>query len=579
MKRKILASMLAAVLATSVVMSGCGNKGDNKKEDNKKDDKKTEAKENSDNTKQEKMDKEQYYNVILGAEPKTLDPSKATDTLYAELATNTMEALTRLEEDENGKLVVSPGVATEWKQSEDGLKWTFKLRDSNWSDGKPVTVDDFIYSFSRTLNPKTGSKYAQILYPIKNAEEFNKGKAKEEELGLKKVDEHTLEIELKSPCPYFLDLTYFNVLVPQRKDIVEKSGEKFGSEKDTLIFNGPFVISEWKHESEIDLQKNPEYWDKDAVKLDKVSMRVIKETNSVMNEMVNGNIDACGVRKPEWIERFDKTGEYNVKHDYNGSSWYMIYNQNNKYFKNAKIRKAFTLALDREGMCKTLDKGLAEPAVAYCPPRVNIGKDEFRESVKKDYIEEIKKENGGKTAKELLIEGLKEINEDPDPTKHTVTLLQQEGGAEAKEHGDYVQNNLKKDLGINLKIDSQQFAIVQKRQETMDFEMLSAGWKGDYNDPNTFFEIFESSSALQPTGWKNEEYDKLIKKASNTIDQKERLKLFEEAEEILLTKDAVISPIKYTQTNTYIRKYVKKYSNPTWSQRDFKYTYISGREK
>ena len=575
--KKMMVILLTATMITSSILIGCGETN-NKKDNNKKEASATEDKNSKGGDAGEKMDEDQHFNILLGTDPKTLDASKSTDTIASELFVNTMETLTRLEEDKDGNFKVVPGVAKEWKKSEDGLKWTFTLRDSNWSDGKAVTVDDFIYSWTRTLNPKTAAQYAQILYPIKNAIEFNKGKASAEDLGLKKVDEHTFEVELASPCPYFLDLTYFTTLVPQRKDIVEKYGDKYGTERENVIFNGPFVISDWKHDNEIILEKNPEYWDKEAVKLDKVSMRVIKEPNAVMNEGMNGNLDAFRVSKPEWVKKFDETKEYEVKHDFAGSSWYLLFNQNNKYLKNAKIRKAISIALDREGICKTLDKGLTEPATAYCPPKVNIGEDEFRKVVNKNYIDEIKKENDGKTPKDLLVEGLKEINEDPDPSKVTITLLQQEGGSVSKENGEYIQDNFKKELGINLQIDNQQFAIVQKQMEALNYDIASAGWKGDYNDPNTFFEVFKSDSILQPTGWKNEEYDKLIQKAANTLDKKERAKIFADAEEILLSKDAVLAPMKYETTNTYVRKCVKKYSNPIWSHRDFKNTYISGRE-
>ena len=571
--------LLTATMITSSILIGCGETN-NKKDNNKKEASATEDKNSKGGDAGEKMDEDQHFNILLGTDPKTLDASKSTDTIASELFVNTMETLTRLEEDKDGNFKVVPGVAKEWKKSEDGLKWTFTLRDSNWSDGKAVTVDDFIYSWTRTLNPKTAAQYAQILYPIKNAIEFNKGKASAEDLGLKKVDEHTFEVELASPCPYFLDLTYFTTLVPQRKDIVEKYGDKYGTERENVIFNGPFVISDWKHDNEIILEKNPEYWDKEAVKLDKVSMRVIKEPNAVMNEGMNGNLDAFRVSKPEWVKKFDETKEYEVKHDFAGSSWYLLFNQNNKYLKNAKIRKAISLALDREGYVKTVDRGIPEVATACCPPRVNIGEEEYRDVVKRDYIEDLKKENEGKTAKDLFVEGLKEINEDPDPSKVMLKLLAQDGsGARSKESAEYMQANLKKELGIDVKVDLQKFAIFQKLMDNLDYDMVFAGWHGDYNDPNTFFEIFKSDSTMQRTGWKNEEFDKLINKAANTIEPKDRVKIFEQAEEILLVKDAVISPMTFGRTNTYVKKYVKRYSKPTWSQRDFKNTYISGSEK
>jgi len=186
--KRLLASLLSLSLITSVVLVGC------KKDEEKKDD----GKESQ--SQEAKMDKEQYLNVVLGQEPKTLDPSKATDLYSSQVLVNVMETLTRLEVDSDGKDVIKAAAAKEWKKSDDGLKWTFTLREMKWSDGKPVTADQFVYGITRTLAKETGSQYAFLLYPIKNAQEFNTGKAKAEDLGVKAIDEKTLEFTLASPA-------------------------------------------------------------------------------------------------------------------------------------------------------------------------------------------------------------------------------------------------------------------------------------------------------------------------------------------------------------------------------------------
>lgn len=561
--KKLLAALLASsMVATALV--GCGPKDDKKPADGDK------AAETS------KIDKDQYLNVVLGAEPKTLDPSKATDLYSSQVLVNVMEALTRLEVGQDGKDVIKPGAAKEWKKSDDGLKWTFTLRDAKWSDGKAITADQFVYGIQRTLAKETGSQYAFLLYPIKNANEFNTGKAKAEDVGVKAIDEKTIEFTLTAPCAYFLDLTYFKVMEPQRKDIIEAGGDKYGTEPNTMVFSGPFTITEWVHNNKIELVKNKEYWDNSNVKLEKATMKIIKEETSRMNELLNGSLDAAAVTKPEWIQKFDETKKFDVKKGYDSSSTYTFFNQKDKYFTNAKIRKAFSIAEDRTGRASVLFKNLAEPATAWCPPAIQIDGKDYREKVNYKPIEDLKKENSD--AKALLVEGLKELGLDPDPAKHTFKYLQSGTDARAKEFAEFAQQNYKTALGVNVECEYVEWAIFQKRTDEFDYQIASMAWSADYNDPNTFFDMFMSNAGICPTGWKSDKYDNLIKDAGNTIDPAKRTEIFKQAEKILVYEDAVISPGVWRFKNTYVRKHVKNYMSPTFGALDLKYTYTEGRE-
>lgn len=561
--KRLLASLLAvSVIATSALV-GCGKKEDPKPTD-------------GGDKAAAKMDKEQYLNVTLLSEPKTLDPSKATDLYSSQVLVNVMETLTRLEVGEDGKDVIKPGAAKEWKKSDDGLKWTFTLRDAKWSDGKAITADQFVYGITRTLAKETGSQYAFLLYPIKNAQEFNTGKAKAEDLGIKAVDDKTIEFTLASPCAYFLDLTYFKVMEPQRKDIIEQNGDKYGTEPTTMVFSGPFVISEWVHNNKIELVKNKEYWDASNVKLEKATLKIIKEETSRMNELFNGSLDAAAVTKQEWIQKFDETKKFDVKKGYDSSSTYTYFNQKDKYMSNAKIRKALSVAEDRAGKTSTLYRGLAEPATAWCPPAIQINGKDYRDQVAYKPIEDLKNEN--KDAKALFVEGLKELGLDPDPSKHTFKYLQSGTDARAKEFAEFAQQNFKNTLGINVECEYVEWAIFQKRTDEFDYQIASQGWTADYNDPNTFFDMFMSNAGICATGWKSDKYDNLIKEAANTTDPVKRTQIFKDAEKILVYDEAVISPGVWRFKNTYVRKYVKSYMSPTFGALDLKYTYTEGRE-
>ena len=558
--KKMLASLLALSMLTSVALVGCG-KGEGN---------------GSGAAANGEADSDQYLNVLLQAEPKTIDQSKASDSFSSEVLTNCQEALTRDVQDENGQDKIEPGMAESWKASEDKTVWTFNLRDAKWSDGQAITAKDFVYGITRTLDQNTASPYAFLLYPIKNAEEFNSGKVKAEELGVKAIDDKTLEFTLKSPCAYFLDLTYFKVMQPQRQDIVEQHGDRYGSEANTMIYSGPFVISEWVHSNKIELVKNPEYWDAENVKLEKATMKIIKDESARMNELYNGSLDMAAVSKPEWIEKLDATGQYEAKKGYDGSTSYTFFNQNDKLFSNAKVRKAFIIAEDRENKIKTLRKGLGEPALSFVPPKVQIGGEEYREKVKDLPIKDLMDENPDPKA--LLIEGMKELGLGEDPSTITIKYLQSGTDSVAKEYAEFQQQVYQEKLGINVEVEYVEWAQFQTRTDDMDYQVAGMGWSGDYNDPNTYLDLWMSGAGVVPTGWSNPKYDELLTKASQTVDPAERTELFKEAERILLYEDGVISPEAWRFKNTYVGKYVKNYSAPLFGTIDLKYTYTSGRK-
>jgi oligopeptide transport system substrate-binding protein len=558
--KRILATLLTVSLGASAALVGC--KAEEKKPGE-------EAKGG--------MDQDQYLNILLESEPKSIDPSRSTDLYSSQVLSHINDGLTRIEQDENGKDFIAPGIAESWEHNEEGTVWTFHLRDAKWSDGQSVKAQDFEYGIKRTLDPNTGSNYAWLISPvIKNGDAFNTGKADADSVGVKAVDEKTLEITLESPVAYFLDLTYFKVMYPQRQDIVEKWGDAYGSEAEHMVACGPFVLKNWTHQNKLEFEKNSTYWDADSVKLDKLTMKIIKEENARMNELYNGSIDAATVTKSEWKEKFDAMGEFDYLSTFKPSASYGYFNQETRYFKNAKVRKAFILALDREGVASTLYRGLADPAYAWCPPTVQIGGEDFRDKADNLPIKKLMDENPDPKA--LLIEGLKELGEDPDPSKMEVTMLQSGTDARSREFAEFNQQTYMKVLGVQPKVEYMEWAIFNDRTHKMDYEMASAGWTGDYNDPNTFFEMYASTANVVPTGWKNDRYDELIKLASQTNDQAKRFEYFNEAENILLYEYGVISPWVYRKSSTYKRKYVKNLQYPLFGTVDCKYAYTEGRK-
>ncbi|WBW99385.1 peptide ABC transporter substrate-binding protein [Oceanirhabdus sp. W0125-5] len=567
MKRKrLIASLLALSLCAGLSFTSCGEKNKVNENGNK-----------NRNETEGAMDKEQYLNIFLKAEPKSIDPSRSSDTYSSQVLCHITDGLTRIEQDESGDKIV-PGIAEKWEVSEDGTKWTFYLRDAKWSDGNNITAKDFEYGIKRTLNPDTGSNYAWLITPvIKNAAAYNKGEGTVEEVGVKAVDEKTLEITLESPIAYFLDLTYFKVMYPQRQDMVEKYGDAYGSEAEHMLSSGAFVLDKWVHDSEVVFKKNPSYWNVDNIKLDTVTMKIVKDESAQMNTLFTGEVDLGAVTKPEWKEKFDSSGNFEYSSVAQPTVTYEVFNQQSRYFKNNKIRKAFVVALDRAAINDTLYRGANDPAFAWIPPAVQIGGEDFRK--KADNLPVKKLLDEYKDPKALLIEGLKELGESENPADMSVTMLQSGTTARSREFAEFEQQRLQEVLGINCSIDYYEWAVFSDKIHKGEYDFASQGWMGDYNDPMTFLEMFTSTANVVPSGWVNEEYEKLIKDSTMTIDQEARFEMFKRAEDILVYEDTVISPWIFRKSSTYTRKYVKNVMTPLFGPIDVTKAYTEGRGK
>lgn len=342
-------------------------------------------------------------NLNLSSEPPQLDPQLSQDATSFQIQNAVFEGLIRMDKDNKP----TPGMAKDWKVSDDGMKWTFNIRDdAKWSNGDPVTAHDFEYAWKRALDPETASPYSYILYPIKNAESYNtNGGATADEVGVKAVDDKTLEVELELPTPYFDTLTAFNTYMPCNEKFFKKQGGKYAAEAKNLIYNGPWVIDEWNHESKIVLKKNPNYWNKDAINIDTVNYVMIKDSNTSLNMFKTGELDITGVRGDQ--RESVKSEGHEIYNFSDGSSWYLQFNTNNEVLKNAKIRKALTYALERENYVKNILRNDSKVALGYVPP-VMPGKSGFFRDEVGDLFQDAQIEE----AKKLLIEGIKELGLD-----------------------------------------------------------------------------------------------------------------------------------------------------------------------
>lgn len=561
--KRLLVALLSIVMVFSVFATGCGKN-------------QTNTKGATNNT---QKDSEQYLN-FFGAEPNTLDPGIASiDTAWV-AQSPIYEGLTRITVDEKGNHKIEPGVAETWEANEAGTEFTFHLRkNAKWSDGTPVTANDFVYSLRRVVDPKTGSKYNTFFNPfIVNASEIVKGEKKPEDLGVEAVDDNTLKIYLVKPTPYFIQLSYFPTLKPVKKEAVEKYGDKYGSEAEQIVGNGPYILKEWVHNGHLAFEKNPNYWDKDNVFVEKMTWKIVDDKNSRMNALFAGEVDSGGVTDADWKAKFDATGDYNFISIKDAGCDYLMFNQNDKYFKNLKIRRAFSAVLDRDSYVKAVDKGVSIPAYEYIPDTISIGNDNFRQKVgDPKFIRKMQQEIGD--AKAYLVEGLKEEGLDPDPAKMEITISLRGTNDYVKRQADWLIEEYKNKLGVTVKCDMMQYQVFYQKIDAGEFQLGNAGWVADYNDPSTFIDFHHSETGYYPkAGLVNKELDEIIAKAGSITDNDERAKLYIRAEEILLYENCAFIPLTHGKGSTYRRKYVQGMMSPTFGYFDYKGVYTQGRK-
>jgi len=616
--KRFMALLLAIMLVMSGALVACGEKAETEKSDVKVEETKdvdttesttdatTDAVEAEETTDEEfasvdtsktdyselqyqenlEMDSSQYLNFFTG-EPVTLDTGRSSISTSWNCQGPIFEGLTRLQGTPSGAAVIEPGVAESWEANEAGDVYTFHLReDAKWQDGQPVVAEDFVYSWVRMLDPATGSPYAWLITPIiKNAAAFNNGEANAEDVGVKAVDARTFQVTLEKPTPYFMQLSYFPTLRPMRKDAVDAAGEAYGAEGDSVIGNGPFIIDEWIHRGKIVFKKNPHYWDAKHVYIDQMTWNMIDDEGARMQAMLAGDIDSGGVTAREWQEQFDSTEEFNVISLGDVNSGYHLMNCADRYFKNDKIRKAFSAALDRDDYVEVVTNGTQYPGWWYVPNNMSIGDELFNEKngvpnyVRKLY-DDVRAENG--SPRDLLIAGLKELGEDEDPANMDVTMQFRGTSEKEKQRGEYYQQVFKEELGVNIKVALLQYNIVYANIDSGEYQICDVGWNGDYNDPHTMFEFWHSSKGYydkSKTGWENAEFDGIVEEAGSILDNDKRSDLYNRAEEILVYEDCVIAPYEQGKYSTYRRKYIKNYFTvPTFFKPDYKYVYTNGRK-
>lgn len=495
-----------------------------------------------------KLADKQEFTVGVSSELSTVDLSKTTSVQTFEVLNNVDEGLYRI--GKNSK--INNALATKTKVFKDGLQYTFNLRKgAKWSNGDPVTAKDFVYSWRRTVNPKTASQYGYLFSGIKNADAIQSNKKSPNTLGIKADGNYKLVVTLEKKIPYFKLLLGFPLFFPQNQKVVEKFGNKYGTSSSDITYNGPFKLTKWNGTGMTwTLAKNAKYWDKKHVKLDKLHYQVTKDPSTGYNQFKTDKLQYVGLSGV--LAKNLKNNKDLVTRE-TSSCYYLAFNQKKKLFKNLKIREAISMSINRDQLTKKIlgdgsfnSQSFVSKGLAINP---KTGKDFTATTAKPDSL----KYNPSQ-AKVLWKQGLKELG----IKSMSFTLLSSDEFAQ-KQVSEYLQSQLEKNLpGLKVHLSNIPFQTLLARQKSHNYQVTRGDWYADFADPITFLNILTSGNPSNVPQWSNKEYDRLIK-ASSTTDAGNQDKRFDDltkAQNILLNNQGV-TPLYQSASKNLLSSKVK----------------------
>jgi len=475
---------------------------------------------------------EQTLKVNLGADPLTLDPQLNSASDGSNVINNAYEGLLR----DSGEELI-PGIAESYTVSEDGLVYTFTLRDAKWSDGKPVTAGDFEFAWKRGADPKTASEYMYIFESanILNAKEVGKGEKSIDELGVKAIDDKTFEVTLSVPTDFFTQLCAYPTMMPVRADMVDNEGA-WAKDPAKAISNGPFVLSEYKMGDQLVYVKNENYWDAENIVLDKIVYYMIVDESTAHTKYTAGELDVNEFIPADEMPKLiaeDPTFYILPKI----GTYYYAFNMNTPELQDARVRKALALAIDKEQIVNEVTRSGQIAATGFMPESVLDHEGKSFAETSGDYG--LSTKANVEEAKALLAEaGYPEGQGLPE-----IEILYNTSESH-KKIAEAIQEMLKQNLGVSVKLTNQEWAVFQETTNNNQFDhMARRGWIGDYNDPQTMLEIFESTNGQNIGRYSNPEFDNAMALSRQTTGA-ERMEYLHEAHDILM-EDMPMIPIYY----------------------------------
>lgn len=535
MKTRLI-PIAATALTLSLVLSACSFSG---------------TAEKPDATAQSKT-----LHVAYNGDIADLNPLTSSETTAISVLGNVMEGLYRLGEDQKPQ----PAMAESYKVSDDGLTYTFKLRDGiTWSNGEPVTSEDFKDAWLMNMNAKTAGTYSYILTDyILNGEKYLAGTVDASKVGIQTPDNKTLVVELSKPTTYFLSLTAFMKYVPINKAFYDSVGTKFGSSPATLLYNGPYTMTDYKPAGGVILEKNKDYWDAQSVHTDTVDIKVIKEATTALTLYKAGKLDRAELSAEDAKMNKDNP-EIHSAIEYR--SYYVQFNLTKPAMANLNIRKAIQAAYNPKTLTDVVMANGSEPAYGLVPPGMSgLDGKSFRE------LQGDLTHPDAAAAKGLWEKGSKELGGAP---KLELVL---DDDSLSKDIGTFLQDQLKHTLGADISLVTKPYSARLAAGRAGEYQMLLSAWGADYDDAMTFLDLWSKPVALLRGSFSDSEYDKLIESAKNDADPATRIDSLLSAEKFLVEKEAVVAPVYYRGFKFLQKPDVKGISFHSWGNPyDYKY--------
>lgn len=472
------------------------------------------------------VDAAKTISLNAGMEPTGLNTLTSTYSIEFALFKHMYENLVTLDDDDN----TAPGAAESWDYDEDTLTYTFHLRkDGVWTNGDPVTAKDFEFAWSQALNPDVASDYAYFLYFIKNAEKYFNGEVTWDEVGVKVVDDYTLEVTMEQPTPYALFLFSFGTLAPINQRFYEAVGaDLYSTEAQYFCTNGPFALTEWSHNDKIVMQKNDAWHGAADVEVEEIDWKIITDANAALSSFLAGDLDMVGLGTGELIKQAEAAGA-TIQSYTDGTSFYIYFNNNDQYLSNVNLRRALFNAIDEQKEIDTVWQNDNEPMTSFTAPGVSATDGtSFAGKVGELYAPSRDQEK----AKEYLATALSELGCTVDDLSAHLSIDCGDSPTSIAEASFY-QEQWRQVLGIEVAVNSMITKQGSQNRKTGNYVMSITGWGPDYNDPNTFLDMWVTDGGNNQTGFSNERYDELIDLAAKETDLEKRESYFIECEQII----------------------------------------------
>jgi oligopeptide transport system substrate-binding protein len=465
------------------------------------------------------------FTFLNGAEVESLDPAVVSGQPESRLCQALFEGLVM----RNAKGEVEPGLAVHWELSADGLTYTFHLRPSVWSNGDAFSASNFVQSWERTLRPTTAARNAEQLFPLRNAEAYNKGTMKDfTQVGVRAIDPQTLEVTLTQPTPYFLDLCAYTTYLPTHTASIQQHPKDW-TKPGKLVSNGAYALEAWRIDDRIRLRANPKYWRAERVRFQTIDALSLQQSSTAFNLFYSGKADLVLDKSlvPDMFIDQIRSQSYYHANPFLGTYFYR-FNVTRPPFNDARVRRAFALALDKERLVTRITRAGEPSARSFCPPGIP------------NYTPANGLEFNPAEARRLLAEaGYPEGHNFPN-----VSLLFNSSERE-QNIATEVQAIWREHLGVRVQLRNQETKVYYQTMRSRDYDIARSSWVGDYNDPNTFLDCFVTNRGNNRTGWSYAPYDALLASANAEREVAKRMTRLREAETLLVEKEMPIVPIYY----------------------------------